>query len=107
MWKAEFVTKQLNQRYSTTFTQTYSRDPIDWIFLLMIVLTLLLLIGLPAALIFRDYQLNKNCAMWQDKIVHQDAYTQFIPMWSGKMMFMMPIYHAAGDYQQSVCVKPK
>ena len=60
----------------------------------------ILLIGI---LIFVAYQNNKCCERFESKIVHQEAWTQWVS--NGKTM--SPIYHPAGNYNKKVCVEPK
>lgn len=65
---------------------------------------LILTIFLVAYLaINQSIQTSKHCAKWENKIVHQRAYTTY--MWSGKVM--IPIHHPARNYERRVCTQPK
>lgn len=75
----------------------------DWIFEKLIQLCILLLLILLVGQLISVYKNVENCSRWETKIVHQDAWTQYV--WSGKIM--VPIYHAARDYNQEVCVERK
>ena len=79
-------------------------DKLLVIILIIIVGFLILILG---SIIWNAIETEKHCARWENKIVHQDAYTQFIPQTVGKITTMTPIYHSAREVEQRVCVEPK
>lgn len=87
------------RRHATLEGITSGTDWIDWSFKIFFSV----MIALVVMWIFSTWETSKHCAVWENKIVHQAAYTTWI--FAGKTM--IPIYHPAGDYDQSVCTKPK
>lgn len=56
-----------------------------------------------AIYVFQIIEIHRHCARWESKIVYQEAWTQYVLV--GKVM--TPIYHAAGNYQMTVCTEPR
>lgn len=52
---------------------------------------------------WNGYQEIRRCAKWEKKIVHQEAYTQWI--YSGNTM--IPINHPARNVEMDVCVQSR
>ena len=106
-WKSEYAAKILNERSSINIEGYPMRTwgdmfgeiithPLFMVFILVIVVPLIIAITIATGE-------EKNCAKYEYKIVHQEAWTQFI--WMGK--FMSTIHHPAGDYYQNVCTQSK
>jgi hypothetical protein len=76
------------------------------IYVVIPLVILFIIVGMPY-FIWASVQSYRSCGKWEYKIVHQDAWVQYIPMTVGKVTTMTPIYHPAGNYQKSVCVSPK
>ncbi len=83
-------------------------DFMDWFLehillpLMFIFIFLMVVVWLPVGIYLFVTQ-QSHCSEWQQKIVHQEAYTSYV--FSGKVM--VPIYNPPRDVQQNVCVKPK
>lgn len=65
----------------------------------------LLTIGISTLLLSgcSEYENSAVCVQKHEETRHQDSWTQFIPMTVGKITTLMPIYHAAYDYQVEIC----
>lgn len=86
-------------------------DCIEWLaehfmawflLLLMACIGLFVFVGIPL-LIYGEFRENQHCKTWEERVVHQEAWTEFI--WNGQMM--APIPHPAGDVTKKVCLEPK
>lgn len=78
-----------------------------WVFekfmiILLVLFLLFIIVGIPV-LIWGSIQENKHCAEWEYRVVHQEAFYQYI--WTGKVM--VPVYHPAANVQKNVCVKAR
>lgn len=73
------------------------------VMLIVLTLAMTFLVEILGMDVYSNWQEYSHCARYEDKIVHQEEYRTF--MFVGKVM--MPIYHPAGDYKQTVCVEPK
>lgn len=75
----------------------------DWFMENLVSIVTLFLVLVVGVIVWQVVETVKHCSRWEERVVHQEAYTQYV--WTGKLM--VPIYHPAGDYNRSVCVEPK
>lgn len=101
-WKSNYAVKVARDPFMTSISGVPSEGR-DYLGHFFIILIIALFAILPLMLFFAGKGEEEHCAKWEYKMVHQNAWTQFI--WSGKTM--IPIYHAARDVDRKVCVQPK